>query len=552
MPTLRPAILFDQRVPMRDTVTLSADVYLPSEAQDGGQVPAVLMRTPYVKSQEAQLEVGRAFARAGYAYVAMDVRGRGDSDGVFVPYFNDGLDGYDAIEWLATQAWCDGKVGTIGASYPGRIQWLTAVLQPLHLAAMISIVTPSDPFVETPTGLPGPQHLCWLHYTSGRVNQPMESVEWAQVYDHLPLLTMDERTGREIPRWREDVRHARLDDYWQAICYQDKFAQVRVPVFHISGWYDDEQIGTPLNFLGMTTQGPTSEVRAAQRLLMGPWGHRVNTTSKLGEVDFGPQSLIDLRGEQIRFFDTHLRGNADDRPPARIFVMGENVWRDEHEWPLARTEWLRFYLRSEGSANSRYGDGWLSVELPFGDHLPSGYTYDPARPVPFITEATSSQIGGPDDYAAVQRRDDVLVYVTEALGQPLEVTGPVTVELYVSSSAPDTDFTAMLFDVHPSGFAQRLCDGMVRMRFRDGFEEPSLIEREKVYKITIECWNTSHVFQHRHAIGVQIASSAFPKFDRNLNTGEELGTTTGMLAAEQQVFADEEHPSCVILPLIPR
>ncbi|MGH2503180.1 MAG: CocE/NonD family hydrolase, partial [Ktedonobacterales bacterium] len=409
--------------------------------------PAVLTRTPYIKANANMLAQGRWFAERGYVFVAMDVRGRGDSDGEFTPYFSEGRDGYDSIEWIAAQAWSDGAVGTIGGSYLGRIQWLTAVERPPHLRAMVVAVPPSDPFVETPTGLPSPMNLCWIHYTSGRQLQLMEAVDWERVYDHLPLLTMDEAAGRGPQRrWREEIEHARMDDYWRRICYQDKFDQMDVPALHISGWYDDEQIGTPLNFHGMTTHAATAEARRSQRLLMGPWGHNVNSTAKLGEVDFGSAALIDLRGEQLTWFDRWLRGvDADEpTPPARIFIMGANVWRDEQEWPLARAISTRYHLRSAGQANSRFGDGALSPDAPPANEASDRYRYDPARPTPFITDATSSQIGGPDDYAAVQRRDDVLVYQTEPLTQAVEVTGPIQMDLYAASSAPDTDFMAML------------------------------------------------------------------------------------------------------------
>ncbi len=620
-------IIFDQRVPMRDGVTLSADLYLPDPVgdADGRRWPAILTRTPYQKANVSLLSQARWFAERGYAFVAMDVRGRGDSDGVFVPYMNEGRDGYDSIEWVAAQPWCDGAVGTIGGSYLGRIQWLAAVEQPPHLKAMVALVPPSDPFVETPTGLPSPMHLCWLHFTSGRQLQLMEAVDWEKVYDHLPLMTMDEAAGRgEMREWREEISHAALDDYWRRICYQDKFDQLTVPTLHISGWYDDEQIGTPLNFAGMTTKAPTAEARASQRLLMGPWGHAVNRDSKLGEVDFGAGAIIDLRGEQLAWFDRWLKGIGTAEPvtparifimgenvwrderewplartqwtryhlrgggransrfgdaalidlrgeelawfdrwlrgvgveepvaPARIFIMGENVWRDEREWPLARTRWTRYHLRSAGQANSRFGDGALTTDAPSAGETSDHYRYDPARPTPFITEPTSSQIGGPDDYAAVQRRDDLLVYQTGPLAEALEVTGPVTMDLYAASSAPDTDFTAMLLDVWPSGFAQRLTDGMVRARFREGMDRPALITPGEVYRYTIDCWNTAHVFRAGHRIAVQIASAAFPKYDRNLNTGAELGLTSEMAVAEQTILHDAEHPSAIILPVIPR
>ena len=543
---------FDRQVPMRDGIRLSADIYRPAVSKRGERFSAILLRTPYNKNIEAAVELGRWYARHGYILVYMDVRGRGDSDGEFVPYRSEGRDGYDSIEWCASQPWCDGKVGTLGSSYPGSIQWLTALEQPEHLATMIVRVPPSDPFVEWPTGTEGPMHLCWIHLTSGRVVQNMEAVNWTQVYEHLPLLTMDEQAGRISPLWREELQHTRLDDFWAPLCYQNRFDQIDLPVLHISGWYDDEQIGTPRNYAGMTRQAPSPSARANQKLIMGPWGHRVNTTQKLGEVDFGLQALIDLRGLELAWFDRWLKGiefeNA--QPGARIFVMGTNEWRDEVEWPLARTRWASYYLHSQGSANSRFGDGMLNTTPPEAES-PDQYRYDPARPVPFLTDPTSSQIGGPDDYAAVERRDDVLVYVTPPLEEALEVTGPVRLGLHAASSAVDTDFMAKLLDVHPDGFVQRLCDGMVRARFRNSMSQPELIEPGQIYRFEIDLWNTAQVFFKGHRIGLEIASSAFPKYDRNLNTGEDLGTGTSMLVAEQTIYHDAEHPSALILPVIP-
>jgi uncharacterized protein len=544
---------FGVSVPMRDGTMLSADVYRPATSREGEQFPAILMRTPYNKAQMKNVETGRWFAKHGYAVVIMDVRGRGDSDGVFEPYRNEGRDGYDSVEWCSEQPWCDGRVGTLGGSYLGRIQWLTALEKPPHLVTMIVLVVPSDPFVEAPTGTHGPMHLCWLHYTSGRLNQVMEAVDWDAVYRHLPLLTMDEAAGRVQRVWREQLAHSQLDDYWEPLRYQNKFGQIDLPVMHISGWYDDEQIGTPINYIGMTEGGATAFARENQRLLMGPWGHQVNTERKLGEVDFGPHSLIDLRGAELVWFDRWLKGGEPDKAeaPVRIFIMGENVWRDEPAWPLDPTDWTYFYLHSGGRANSRFGDGTLSPEPP-GDEPPDTYRYDPARPVPFLTEPTSSQIGGPDDYAAVERRDDVLVYVTVPLAADTEITGPVRLTLFAASSAVDTDFTAKLVDVHPSGFVQRLCDGIVRARFRNGLDAPELIVPGTVYEYTIDLWNTAQVFFKGHRIGLEISSSAFPKYDRNLNTGDDLATGTEMIVAEQTIYHDATFPSALVLPVIPR
>jgi len=541
---------FDVHVPMRDGVTLSADVYRPAAE---GHYPVVLYRTPYnERVQSYATERGVYYARNHFVLIWMDVRGRGDSDGVFVPYRNDGVDGYDAIEWCAAQSWSNGNVGTSGGSYLGRIQWLSALLRPPHLKAMSVAVTPSDPFVEWPTGTPNPMQLCWFHLVSGRLSQNMQAVDWLSVYEHLPLLTMDERAGRINPHWREAYAHAQFDEHWDAISYQQKFERVEVPVLHITGWYDDEQIGTPLNYMGMTQHGANDHARQHQKLLIGPWGHQINSTRKLGEIDFGPEALIDLQGYQLRWFKRWLTDDEnaiDTEPPVRIFVMGSNVWRDELEWPLARTAFTPFYLHSGGSANSRFGDGRLAVELPV-DELPDHYTYDPARPVPFITEPVSSQIGGPDDYSAVEQRADVLVYSTTPLTEPMEVTGSIRVTLYAASSAPDTDFTAKLLDVWPNGFAQRLTDGIVRARFREGMSAPSLIEPGVIYAYTLDLWNTAHVFGTGHAIRLEISSSAFPKYDRNQNTGAPLGLTADFATAQQTIYHDADHPSCVMLPWI--
>ena len=545
-------IEFNVRVKMRDGIELSADVYRPDTE---GKFPVILSRTPYNKNGSRTLAFGRYFASRGYVYVEMDVRGRGDSDGVFIPYRNDGLDGYDAIEWCSQQSWSTGKVGTIGGSYNGRIQWLAAILQPPHLTTMIVMVTPSDPFVETPTGVPMPIMISWYHYTSGRVLQNMQALDWSKIHSHLPIYTMDEAIGRPLNIWKEEVDHSKLDEWWEPLRYQNKFERVSVPVLHISGWYDDEQIGTPLNFTGMTTKGKTEEIRRSQKLLMGPWPHGVLAAPRrLGDVDFGPEASMDLNGYFLRWFDYWLKGNDNGimkEPPVHVFLMAENKWVDENEWPIARTQWTKFYLHSEGRANSLFGDGSLSAIEPRSEPA-DHYTYDPERPVPFITDPSFAQVGGPDDYRAVERRDDVLVYTSQPLAEDTEICGPVRVKLYASSSVPDTDFMAKLLDVWPDGFAQRLTDGMVRARFRDGMDKPSLIEPNRVYAYDIDLWNTCQMFKKGHSIRLEISSSAFPKYDRNPNTGEELGKTTRVQKAAQRIFHDRKYSSYVLLPVVPK
>jgi hypothetical protein len=287
---------------------------------------------------------------------------------------------------------------------------------------------------------------------------------------------------------------------------------------------------------------------------MGPWPHAVNSTTKLGDVDFGPTAVIDLNGYFLRWFDYWLKGKDTgimSEPPVRIFVMGENKWMDENEWPIARTQWTKYYIHSRGRANSLFGEGTLSTTLPASEPADS-YISDPNRPVTFITEPSFAQIGSTDDYRPVERRDDVLVYTSEPLAEGSTVCGPIKVQLYASSSAKDTDFMAMLLDVWPDGYAQRLIDGMVRARFRDGMDKPSLIEPGKIYAYSLDLWNTCQTFKKGHKIRIQIASSAFPKYDRNPQTGEDLGKTIKLQTAEQKIYHDKAHPSHVILPLVPK
>ncbi|HEY2577981.1 MAG TPA: CocE/NonD family hydrolase [Streptosporangiaceae bacterium] len=531
---------FNVRIPMRDDVTLSADLTLPESLP----APVVVLRTPYGKSGEPQSKRGTTFAKGGYATLAVDVRGRGDSDGEFQPYRNDGPDGFDVIGWAAAQDWCNGDVATHGGSYLGRVQWLTALERPPALRAMVCVVTPSDPFVEIPSGVPTPMHINWYRLVDARVPQYRESVDWTQVYQHRPLATMDEAAGFFSPNWREEIIHRTLDEWWEPVRYQHRIGEIDLPVLHVSGWYDDEQIGTPANFAAMVAAG-----RAGQRLLMGPWGHQVNTTRTIGEVDFGPQALIDLDAAVLAFLDEHVKGIKPGQPaaPARIFVMGANEWRDEPSWPPPYVAETAMYLSSGGSANSLNGDGRLTAGAPAEDQPADMWVHDPDRPVPFITESSSTQIGGPDDYHGVETRGDVLVYSSDPLTEPVEIIGPVRLIAHVATSAADTDVMAKLVDVHPNGFAQRLCDGMVRLRYRNGFSREDLITPGEVYEVSVVMWDTCVRLEPGHRLRIDIASAAFPKVDVNLGTGGDMVTETEGVIAHNEIWHTPARPSRLLL-----
>jgi hypothetical protein len=531
---------FNVRIPLRDGVTLAADLVLPDELP----VPVVVMRTPYGRSGEVQTQRADAFAQAGYCACWVDVRGRGDSEGVFDPYRNDGVDGVDVIAWAAAQEWCDGSVATYGGSYSGRIQWLTALDRPPALKAMIVIVTPSDPFVENPTGLPGPMHVHWFRMTEGHAMQYTDAVDWMTVYRHRPLLELDEAAGFRSELWREECRHQTLDAWWEPLRYQHRIGEVDVPVLHISGWYDDEEIGTPANFAAMRAAG-----RAGQRLLMGPWGHQVNAGTTLGEVDFGRDAVIDLEAAMTGFLDEMVRDQptAEPRPPVRIFLMAANEWLDLDDWPAPGSAEVTWHLDSGGRANSSYGDGRLRDGPPSAESPADAWVHDPDRPVPFLTGASSAQIGGADDYAGVDGRGDVLVYTSEPLTEPLDLIGPVRLVAFVSTSAGDTDVTARLVDLHPNGFAQRLCDGLVRLRYRAGHEQAEPVEPDTVYEVEVVMWDTAQRVLPGHRIRVAIASSAHPKFAINLGTaGDQSEATTGVVA-NNRLYHDAARQSRLLL-----
>jgi putative CocE/NonD family hydrolase len=533
------------RIPMRDKVRLVANIFRPDAE---GRFPVIVVRTPYGKGRA--FKDGRYFAEHGYVFIAQDCRGRHDSEGEFRPLRDEAADGYDTIEWAAQQPWSDGNVGTLGGSYLGWNQWLAATLQPPHLKCMIPIVSPPDPFYNLPYqyGAFSPMMFDWVNLTSDHDNQESDELDRERLYKHLPLKTLDAAAGRESRTWKEWVDHSSFDDYWKAISYESHYDKIDLPVLNISGWYDDDQPGTTRNFTAMRKLG-----RKNQKMLVGPWPHAVNSKTQLGILDFGAAAQIDLRGLEKRWFDRWLKGaenGIDKESPVRMFVMGENKWRDEDEWPLKRTHWTKFYFHSDGRANSLLGDGVLSTDAP-GKEKPDHYTYNPEKPTPYITELSSAQVGGPDDYRPVQRRDDVLVYTTEPFTEDVEVTGPVVVKLHAASTARDTDWTALLCDVYPDGYALRLCDGVIRARYRESLEKASLLEPGKAYEYTIDCWSTSMQIKKGHRLRVQIASAAFPKFDRNPNTGNQLGQDAILKTADQTIYHDKEHASHIVVPIVP-
>lgn len=537
---------YDVRIPMRDGVTLSADVYRPAGVK---HAPVILVRTPYDNGTAGNVAAGKKWAARGYAYVVQDVRGRGESDGTFYPLVTEAKDGYDTIEWLAHQSWSNGRVGMMGGSYLGWVQVYAAGLNPPGLKAIIPTVTPPDPDRNFPVqfGAYSPANLSWLAAISGKTMQDISQHDLRTVYSALPIYEADRLLGRTLTAWRDWLDHPTHDAYWEAQAYQRQLLTSNIPMWHLSGWYDDVLIGTPENFVNL-------KGHPNQFMMIGPWGHHVNDNRKIGAVDFGPRAIINLDSLYQRWFDRWLKevpNGAERDTPVRIFRMGDGVWLNEKEWPLARTRYVRFYLASGGRANSRFGDGVLDTLPPRGAASDT-WRADPMNPFPFLTDDAFSQVGGPDDYRKPEERKDVVVYTTRALARPMDVCGPLTATLFAASSARDADWATKVIAVRPDGFALRLNDGIVRARFRQGRDREVLLEPGKVERYEIDNWATCIRLGAGWKLRLEVASHAFPKFDRNMQTGGPIGKEATGVMADQTVYHTADRASFLLVPVIDR
>ena len=545
----------------RDGVNLSADVYRPKA---DGKFPVLLERTPYDKHRMTYAGVGFGVKAAahGYVYIIQDCRGRFLSEGEWYPFKYESQDGYDTVEWAAALPYANGKVGLVGMSYVGVTQMLTAVAAPPHLAGILPVITGSN------------YHENWT-YQGGALAQSFDQ-GWTK---YFAIDTLSRRVLKDTSRARGDMilplgdypvlgpgtssgladyyldwlAHPRYDDYWKQWSIEEQFSKIKVPGFHVAAWYDLFQDGSLKNYLGIRAQGGTEAARNNQRLLVIAGGH-AGLRPKIGDIDFGKDSVPDLTALTLRWYDYLLNGldsGISQEKPVKIFVMGKNIWREEDSWPLARTQPTRHYLHSAGKANTLSGDGTLSTTSPASE-TPDKYVYDPADPV--LSRGGPVPLhesAGPVDQRPTENREDVLVYTTPTFQQDTEVTGPVTLELYVSSSAVDTDFTGKLIDVWPNGNAENLLDGILRARYRNSMEKAEFMNPGEIYKLTINLWSTSNVFLAGHKLRVEVSSSNFPRFDRNLNTGEDPESGTRMIKASNMVYHDREHPSALVVPIVP-
>ncbi len=544
--------IWDAKVPMRDGVNLSADIYLPDYE---GEYPTVVIGTPYDNTMKSHVDMAIFFVQHGYSFVVYDVRGRHDSEGDFYPFFNEGKDGYDIVEWVAAQPWSTGKIGMMGGSYRGWIQWATAKERPPHLTTMVPTATGGKWLQEFPffNGVPCLWMFAWMNFVGGKTNQNTASysVDWEKVFKTLPLSELPKALGREVPAWEEWMSHPDLDEFWKAISFRgEDFKGIEIPVLHITGYYDGDQPGALHYYKGAVEHGPCPD---QQYMLMGPWDHAGTRFPKrvLGGVDFTTESLMEMRKVHLEWFNHWLKGEDNqvkNWPITKYYLMGKNKWveSDKH-WKLT-PEGSVWNLTSGGNANTLQGDGVLTKDEV--EDSSDTYIYNPLNPVMPSTgyDFYGSASDNPLDQRYLLRRDDFLVYTSAPLKSIESIVGPPTVELFISSDCPDTDFFVSLHDVHPDGRSIMISRGLLRARYRDGLDRQVLMKEGDVYKLSIPMDSTGVVLSPGHRLRLTVTSSEFPRYARNNNTGKPFYTDEEVRNASNSVYHGKKYLSRVILP----
>lgn len=574
---VEPALieLHGQKIAMRDGVSLSVDIYRPAGTE---HVPALLSITPYSKGLgSGGVERARWYAQRGYAVILADMRGRYDSEGVWDPFnAKHKTDGYDLLDWISKQNWSNARIGMIGMSYLGWAQWWTATQAHPALKAIAPIMAPPDQMYNLPyqQGLLKAPFIDVSGAVSGRVMQsvgpgPYFGFTATRMTDfmHTPYVDINRYRGMLDAPWFETIIRSNLSssDYFKAISYQspESYAKITVPSLNLAGWFDEDQPGSPMNYIAMKRYGSTPDARAP-KLILGPWPHGMPNVHKVGNFDYGPDASFDIDAYTLRWFDHYLKqidNGIDREPPVSVFVMGANKWYHEKDWPLPQTRWTNYYLTSGGNANSALGDGVLTTK-PARNSGSDSYVYDPAHPTLSPFKGGSIEEGA-IDIRATEAGEDVLVYTTAPLTEDTEVTGPIQMKIFASTSARDTDWIVHLVDVYPDGYAAILAEGVMRARNRDGDQagafnpaKLSTITPGEVYEYTIDFWRvTGNLFKKGHRIRIDIQSSYYPYYLRNLNSGADnvgLVDAADAVVATQTIYHGPQRASYVRLPVIPR
>lgn len=542
----------DVPVAMRDGVRLSTDLFLPSSA---GPHPAIMIRTPYTKA-EGRL-IGEFFARYGYAVAVQDTRGRHKSEGEFYPFRHEFDDGVDFVKWLRAQPWCNSRIGGFGASYLGFTQW-TAVAGDAQLTSIAPTFIAGDLHSAIYKGGAFGQktYLHWSLSSYGRFGDWQGAKNIERGYRHAPLIESDDVSLRDIDFYNDWASHPQRDEYWRRMSAMNRVDTIATPAFITAGWYDFMLDGQIRDFQEIR-QNAAEPARRMTRLLVGPWSHsffNVNLKNYGIERRWMEAVPFEFVRETKDWLDYSLKGAAngwDRRAAVRVYVLGANVWRNEESWPPRSAVERSYYLRSNGEARTLRGDGGLTTIAPAKPDPEDSFVFDPRDPVPTKGGGHGDMwTAGPVDQREVEERNDVLVYSSETLANPLLVMGLVKARIYAASTAPDTDFTAKLVDVFPDGRALIVCEGIIRARYREGPDRPKLMAPGVVYPFEIELAHTAVEFQKGHRIRLEISSSNAPRYDVNPNTGREIATERERIVATQRIFHGAEYRSALVLPVV--
>ena len=540
-------------VSMRDGVQLATDVY----RDDATTVaPVVLMRTPYNKDRAKG--AAQQFAAAGYIAVVQDCRGKFASEGVFIPYNNEGQDGFDAIEWAGNQSWCNGRIGMWGSSYVGATQWQAAVEHPPKLVTITPTATWSSFYRNLYLG-GAVRHSLIARWASGNSPKPEGATvtdDWNRTLLHLPLSEIDDQVGWSISWLEAMLTHPTPGGYWKRLDLTDDMLDLKLPMQHVVGYYDFFSRESVNNFSRMQQLAKDQATRKQQRLILGPWDHGTIGKSRVGDLDFGAEAQWDATAATLDWFDRTLKETAGSEAtpivPVRYFVMGENRWHEAESWPPGGYESTSFYLHSSGRANTRGGDGQLNRAAPSTDEPVDRFRADPADPVPAcpVTDQRPLHVAiwAPVDQRTIEDRDDVLCYSTEPLTQPLTFAGNARADLFVAADTADADWVVKLIDVHPDGAAYNLAVGILRGRFRESELEPKPLTPNETCRISVDLGPIAAQIAPGHRLRVDICGAYFPLFDRNPNTGEgPFGKSTAI--ATESVYHTSAKPSRILLPV---
>jgi len=598
-PASRPAAEYDVRrqktvmIPMRDSVRLATDLYFPVGAEM--PQPVVLIRTPYNKNDADEHAAARFFTGQGYVAAVQDMRGKYESEGRYRWTAHDRSDGYDTVSWLSEQSWSMGKVGTYGCSYRGENQiQLAAERHPNHAAAVPmfagAMYTHGDRHRNWATNNGGAFELAMIftwfrekgwslrpRYPTGTPREDLlratnafdlrpqlPEIDEATLWSELPVVGLMRRSQAPPNLWEDLVSHAPDDPWWEQYGFVTDADSFDVPALQVASWYDYGASEALALFNLFQTNGVSATARQHQFIIMAPTTH-CDHHEATAETIVGARSVGDARldywGLYLDWFDHWLRGEdtgITDRPPVQYYLMGQNEWRTADAWPLPETDPTRYFLHSDGNANSRMGDGRLSTDPPLdeaAEETSDTFVYEPASPVPTVGGQAcctqTPQAEGAWDQRAVEMREDVLVYTSPPLDEGIEVTGPIQATIYLSSSAPDTDVTVKLVDVAPDGTAYNIQEGIRRVRYRDGYDRVTRMEEGEVYRIDVDLHATSNYFAASHRIRIEVSSSNFPRFTRNLNTGGDNHADTTWTTARNTIHHSPDHPSHIVLPVIP-